>query len=173
MSAALKSSRYVGDVVFRRTIKGEFLIKYGSALHRSAPQRMLAALDGRRTANSLALAFRAREVVTLLKLLESKGLIESVGGVVELASITSVDAASGVRAPLALHELEAAKLAAIGAARELLGTSAKASIREIEQCRDTAMFRSAIDVICERLSSVLGADAAAIFVETTRRAGRV
>jgi hypothetical protein len=171
MSAALKSSRYVGDVVFRRTIKGDVIIKNSSALHRSAPQRLLAALDGRRTANSLASVFRAREVVTLLKLLQSKGLIESVGGPIELSAVNS-DAATGVRAPLELHELEAAKLAATRAAQELLGSTARSSIREIEQCRDSAMLRSAIDAICERLLRVLGADAVAIFVDATRRAAR-
>jgi hypothetical protein len=171
MSMALRNSRYVGDVVFRRTVEGDKALNNDAALNRTELRRLLAALDGRRTADALAPAFRAHEMMALLNSLQARGLIESVGGAFSLQAINR-DGLINVRSPLALHELEAAKVAAMGAARELLGSTARSSLREIEQCRDSAMLRSAIDTICDRLARVLGADAVAIFVESTRRAVR-
>jgi hypothetical protein len=171
MSTALKHSRYVGDAIFRRTSRGDAVLSSVAVTRRNDLRRMLWLLDGQRSVDAIATAFRASDALKLLGELQTMGLVESVDGM-RLPTTINAHGDVGTRSPLTVAQLELAKTAAISAATELLGSTARSCVREIEQCRDTSMLRSAVSAVCERLARVLGADAVAIFVDSVRRAAR-
>jgi hypothetical protein len=147
------------------------MLSHVAATRRSDLRRMLWLLDGRRTVDTLATVFRTRDALKLLAELQATGSVESIDGT-RLPATSYVHGDMGARSPLTIDQLESAKTAAISAASELLGATAKSFVREIELCRDASMLRLAVSTVCERISRVLGADAVAIFVDSVRRTAR-
>ncbi len=169
MSATLRHSRYLGDIVFQRTPMGDLILNSPTARVRSEWRRMLELLDGRRTVDAVANAFRAGDALRLTSELFNVGWIETMAGSQEAISASD---SMGARAPLTVAQFEAAQHAAADATRELLGTTARSLVKEIKACRDSAMLRAAVDSVGDRLSRVLGKDALTIFVDSVRSAAR-
>jgi hypothetical protein len=159
----------LGDIVFQHTPMGSLILNSPTARIRSELRRMLELLDGRRTVDAVANAFRVGDALRLTGELFNAGWIETTTGA--HAAITA-SRAMGARAPLTVAQFEAAQHAAADAARELLGATARPLVLEIKACRDSAMLRAAVDSVGDRLSRVLGKDALTIFVDSVRSAAR-
>ncbi|MGL5005657.1 MAG: hypothetical protein ACRDAM_22240 [Casimicrobium sp.] len=151
--------------MFHRTAAGDAAYNDRSSSLSVTHRRMLALLDGKRTVDAIARGFRAGEPLPVLRDLQSMGLVQSTSNV---PAPLSHDAQT--RPALTSQQFVAARTAAASAASELLGSTARSLVRDLEQCRDPRTLRQTIDIVNERLERVLGADAVAIFVDAVRRA---
>jgi hypothetical protein len=156
---------------FRKTQAGVEELERRQLGLRPELRRLLILIDGKRSTSSIVGLFRPGELENLLDELQSFGMIEATVTSTSFLPTSMQDATD--RSPLTDAQFRAAVVAAKNAAKELLGRDAKEFLAKFDACKDSKQLRLAISEIQLRLMSVLGEDAATIFVVAVRDAARL
>jgi hypothetical protein len=153
---------------FRKTQAGIDELERRALKLRPELRRLLILIDGKRATAAMVPLFRANELENLLDELMAFGMIEATVTSTSFLPNQMRDASN--RLPLTDAQFRAAVEAAKAAARDLLGREAKDFIGKLDHCKDSAALRVVISEIQLRLISVLGEDAATLFVTAIRDA---
>jgi hypothetical protein len=162
----------VEDVVFRKTVAGHNEVEHRHVLRRAELRRLLILIDGHRAIDEFVQYFRYAELPKLIDELLGLGLIESA---VSGASFTggAVAEVLGDGSSMGLAQFESARRAAMHAASELLGATARPFCKQIVDCTHSGELRKVLDDVGAKMKEVLGSDAVTLFMETVRDAARV
>ncbi len=160
----------MGGGTFRKTQAGQEELDRRQLGLRAELRRLLILIDGKRPTSSLISMFRPGELENLLDELQAFGMIEATVTTTSFLPASVQDLSD--QSPLSEAQFQAALAAAKHAAKELLGRESKNFVAKLDVCANSKQLRIAISDIQLRLMSVLGEDAATLFVVTVRDAAQ-
>jgi hypothetical protein len=161
----------VEDVVFRKTLLGHNELEHRHMMLRPELRRLLILVDGHTPIEDFGALFRMGELPKFLDELLALGLVESISAT-PLFESTSIADLFGKTNSLSLAQFESARRAAMYAATELLGRTARPYCDQLVACNDSGELRVVLDRINAKMKEVIGEDAVTLFIETVRDAAK-